>query len=114
MACKQMHMSKDFKHIIMKLIILKKLAKGKEYSYKIIKDMQDIAMSRFVTKGEGEIKNDVYNTISSLEKDGLIKAAGHGGRRRYYSLTRNGRGALQEADRLMVPIFKELKGILER
>ncbi len=110
----QMHMSKEFKHLIMKLIILKKLAKRKEYSYKIIKEMGNIAMSRFVTKDEGEVKNDVYNTISSLEKSGMIKAIGDKGRRRYYSITKTGKAALREADTLMIPIFDELKGILER
>ncbi len=112
---KSMYMKKDFRHMIIKFIILNKIKCGKTYSYSLIKDIKKIEISKFMIKDKIEIKNDVYNTIASLEKAELIKVTNpleNGKRRKYYNLTPKGRSVLKEAYSVLPPILKELNKIL--
>ncbi len=106
-------MREEFRHIIMKLIILKALAKNKEYSYGILKYMGRIPLSEKVGC-ERNMKSTVYNIIASLEGDGMVRSMESKNRRKYYAITRKGREALKDADTVLIPIFRNLKSILER
>lgn len=63
-----------------------------------------------------KIKNNVYNTISSLEKDGLLTSTSKpnsGGRqRKYYRLTKKGESALKESHSLVKSMMSEIEEIL--
>lgn len=101
--------------MVIKFIILNKIKCGKTYSYSLIKDIRKIEISKFMIKDKVEIKNDVYNTIASLEKAGLIKITNplkDGKRRKYYNLTPKGRSVLKDAYSMLLPILKELKKVL--
>lgn len=96
----------------MKLVILHKVQCEPRYSYSLI---DDIGGSKFVKSSRYKIKNSVYNTISSLENDGLLKSTlkYKGGRqRKYYRLTRKGELALKEFNKLVKSMVSEIEEIL--
>lgn len=70
--------------------VLATMAQGESYGYQIIKDMPpSLGMS----------ESTLYPLLKRLESKGLIKVrkAEHNGRlRKYYSLTKKGRGALED------------------
>ncbi len=113
---KRPYIGKEFRHLILKFIILNKISCGRTYSYSLIKDIEGIGSHRFMTTDKSMIKNYVYNTISSLERAGLIKVTNkleNGRRKKYYVLTKNGNATLKEARRVFVPMMKELRSNLK-
>lgn len=76
-------------------IILKLLLEGDKYGYEITKLVQS------GTNGEYELKEaTMYSSLKRLESDGCITSywgeGTLGGRRRYYSITDNGRSVYSE------------------
>jgi DNA-binding PadR family transcriptional regulator len=92
------YISKEIRKMVLKLVIMKKIKHGTTYSYAILKDLEG---SHAVAKFENpeNIKNEVYNTIKALEKEGYIKsdsAKKKDGTRVSYRLTSRGMGALKQ------------------
>jgi len=76
--------------------ILLALANGPRHGYEIMKETE--------AESGGRVQLEVgtlYRILARLLEDGLLEEAGEDGRRRNYSLTREGRRALRaEAERL--------------
>ena len=109
------YMSKDMRHIVLKLLILKSIKNGKTYSYALVKKFSNDRVSRLLQKDDGNVKNDIYNTINALEKAGYIKAkAGSNNARskKYYTLTRSGKATLVQTKRIFISSMKSLMEIM--
>lgn len=78
-------------------IILGCLLKDDKYGYEILKEIEDRSHSQYVLK-----QATLYNQLKRLEKQGLVSSYDGdpddtgGGKRRYYSLTKEGRAYLQK------------------
>ena len=110
------YMNKDMRHMVLKLMLLRKIKGGKTYSYALIKEFGNAKISSLLQKDYGDVKNDIYNTIKVLEESGYIKAkAEMGGTRfkKYYTITRSGRAALAQTKRLFMDSMKGLMQILK-
>ncbi len=96
---------RGFVGVILKLMVLKRIAIGEVYSYALLKEFKQ--RTRHFNKGQGTpnmrgavTKNDVYNTVNALERSGYIRVRARieGGRlKKYYSITGEGKLALKEA-----------------
>ena len=78
------------------LLLLSLIAEEPMYGYRIIKELEARSKEYFQMK-EGSL----YPVLHQLEKDGLVTTAWKSQRgkpnRKYYSITKKGRGALVEA-----------------
>ncbi len=78
-------------------IILGCLLNNDKYGYEILKEIEDRSNSQYVLK-----QATLYNQLKRLEKQGLVSSYDGdpddtgGGKRRYYSLTKEGRAYLQK------------------
>lgn len=78
-------------------IILGCLLNDDKYGYEILKEIEDRSNSQYVLK-----QATLYNQLKRLEKQGLVSSYDGdpddtgGGKRRYYSLTKEGRAYLQK------------------
>lgn len=78
-------------------IILGCLLNDDKYGYEILKEIEDRSHSQYVLK-----QATLYNQLKRLEKQGLVSSYDGdpddtgGGKRRYYSLTKEGRAYLQK------------------
>ncbi len=101
-GCGVDYITKDTYHLMLKIALLARIRHGRHYSYELFRDIN----GRF-SKMDGhmgvsfkpDMKNDVYNTISSLLAAGYIRsvnADGHG-TKNYYSITAKGNAALDGA-----------------
>jgi len=110
------YMTKDMKRQVLKLMVLRRIKAGRAYSYAIIKELGNEHLSMFLKKDTGSVKNDVYNTISVLERSGYIKlsrAAASDGGKKYYRITPKGSTVLTESKRLFLASMKELMKIIK-
>ena len=110
------YMTKDMPHIILKLLVLKKMLSKNVYSYALIKEFSGTHISHFIEAHGGSVKNDIYNTVKALEKSGYIstKAIIDGGRlKKYYKITSSGKRALRESKQLFRKNMKELMEIIK-
>lgn len=75
--------------------ILRVLEDGDNYGYQIIKEIWRLSDGRFELK-----EPTLYSSLKRLEKQGLITSywgeESHGGRRKYYTVTLEGSGRLQQ------------------
>ncbi|MCL5412131.1 MAG: PadR family transcriptional regulator [Candidatus Marsarchaeota archaeon] len=107
---------RELRHVIMKLMLLKQIKSGRTYPYALVKYAASIEMAHGFERTGAARKNDVYNTLASLERSGYIKAkrAVSGGRvKKYYSITPDGSMVLRaSAKELMrtIRLVKELLG----
>ncbi len=100
-------MGKGFKKDILKVIILTHLGRGAGYPYALLKAMEN----KRIWIMEGMTKNDVYNTVGALEKQGFIKGrAVRSGAilRKNYLLTPKGRRIVSASKRAMIRSFREV------
>jgi len=91
------YINKELRRVILKLIILKKVERGRTYSYALIKEISRNRHIGSLMNKPSEIKNEVYNQVNALEKRGMIKteAVIEGGRlKKYYKLTSKGSYAI--------------------
>ncbi|MCL5092475.1 MAG: PadR family transcriptional regulator [Candidatus Marsarchaeota archaeon] len=103
------YMDKELKHIILKAIILNKIKRGNVYSYSLIKEISKLNNLKVFSK---DIKNDVYNVISALEKSGYIKITArveNGRLKKYFTLTKKGDTALTDIKKGFDNAVKSLK-----
>jgi DNA-binding PadR family transcriptional regulator len=115
LADQNRYMSKDMRHIVLKLLILKSIKNGKTYSYALVKKFSNDRISGMLQKKDGEVKNDIYNTINALEKSGYIKAkSGVNNERskKYYTLTSSGKATLAQTKRIFLSSMKSLMEIM--
>lgn len=106
------YMDKELKHIILKAIILNKIKRGNVYSYSLIKEISKPTNMKVFSK---DIKNDVYNVISALEKSGYIKVTArieNGRLKKYFTLTKKGDAALADIKKGFDNAVKSLKKAL--
>ena len=109
------YMTKDLAHLVLKLIVLRRIEKAEVYSYALIKEFDNPKISQFLKKHDSGVKNDIYNTVKALEKSGYIsvKAKVEGGRlKKYYYITVQGKKALGASKALFMKSMKELTYII--
>jgi DNA-binding PadR family transcriptional regulator len=112
---KNPYMNKDMRHIVLKLLLLKRIKGGRTYSYALIKEFSNDRISGLLQKEQGSVKNDIYNTINALEKSGYIKVVAEAGKirpKKYYTITKSGNSALLQTKRLFMGSMKSLMKIL--
>jgi DNA-binding PadR family transcriptional regulator len=86
------------------------------YSYALFKELE--RRKGFIShlKEHGmDVKSDIYNTVKALEKSGYIKVdvRVEGGRlKKYYSITKSGRGVLRQTKRVLMASMNSLMDIL--
>ncbi|MDE1823198.1 MAG: helix-turn-helix transcriptional regulator [Candidatus Micrarchaeota archaeon] len=105
-------MHKEMRRTLLKLIILTKASRSRLYPYSLIKKL--ISEKMFYSD-DTEIKNDVYNAVSTLEHFGLIKMSertGKGRNKTYYSITKKGRDALKTAMRMRLKMRKYTESLM--
>ena len=108
-------MTKDMSHIVLKLIVLRRIQKSAVYTYALIKEFDRPAMAGLMKKHGMSVKNDLYNTVSALEKSGYIKvrAKTEDGRiKKYYHITGKGAAALSDTKAIFLRSMGELVKIL--
>lgn len=108
-------MTKDMSHMILKLIVLRRIEKGEVYSYALIKEFDNKKISGLLKKPGKNVKNDIYNTVKALQKSGYItmKAKVDGNKlKKYYYLTSEGKRAVGESKKLFIKSMKELMEII--
>ena len=106
------YIDKELRHIILKAIILNKIKRGNVYPYSLIKDISKLNNLKVHSK---DIKNDVYNVISTLEKSGYIKITArieNGRLKKYFTLTKKGDTALTDIKKGFDSAVKSLKKAL--
>jgi DNA-binding PadR family transcriptional regulator len=109
------YMNKDMRHMVLKLLILKRIKSGRTYSYALIKEFSNERISGLLQKDHTNVKNDIYNTINALEKSGYIKVKAETGKirpKKYYTITKSGNAALLQTKRLFMGSMKNLMKIL--
>ncbi len=110
------YIDKDMRHIILKLVLVQKISKGPVYSYALISKLNNTRISNLLNKKGMALKNDIYNTLSSLERSGYIKSTSKlekGKTRNYYKLTPNGKRILNESRTLFMKTMKELINVMK-
>jgi DNA-binding PadR family transcriptional regulator len=108
-------MDKDMRHIVLKLLILKRIKDGRTYSYALIKEFSNERISKLLKTEPSNVKNDIYNTINTLEKSGyiLMKVKADNKRiKKYYTLTKSGSSALAQTKKLFANSMRSLMEIL--
>jgi DNA-binding PadR family transcriptional regulator len=114
----QIYITKDMRRMILKIFLLKKISKERTYAYSILKDIMRM-MRRSHHKldfGLG-IKNELYNTINTLQNAGYIKmeVEVEGNRiKKYYTITPLGRRVLKDANVIFKRTVRQLQGLLPR
>ena len=107
------HLDKEMKRGISKVILLSVIAKKKTYPYAMLKTLKTIRLMHGY-KAFGDLsKSDIYNLLAALEKEGFIKSKAvlHGKKiQKMYTITQRGRRVVMNKDR----IFKNLIGELTK
>ena len=109
------YMTKDMSHMILKLIMLRKIEKNEVYSYALLKELDNERICSLLKKKVGGVKNDIYNTAKALEKSGYISVTArieNGKLKKYYRITANGKKAIVESKKLFLNSMKELMNIV--
>lgn len=112
---KDPYMNKDMRHIVLKLLLLKRIKGGRTYSYALVKEFSNDKISGLLQKKQDNVKNDIYNTINALEKSGYIKVKAETGKirpKKYYTITKSGNSALLQTKKLFMSSMKGLMKIL--
>ena len=107
------HMGKaDTPQAALELLILKTLARGPQHGFGIALHIEQ-SSSELLRIEEGSL----YPALHRMEKSGIIQAAweltGNGRRARVYSLTRDGRKRLAEAEKRWAALTEGVRRVLE-
>jgi DNA-binding PadR family transcriptional regulator len=101
---------KKMRQNILTLIILRHISKKNSYPYELLSSIRKTRhpLLRDVSK------NDIYNTIKSLENGGFIEVASSAkkGGKIYYGITEKGRSALHISKKMMVSFMRSVSRIL--
>lgn len=112
----QNFLNKDMKKTMLKMYILHKLGNSKVNSYTLLKEIAERRSGGFFDSKK-EIKNEIYNTINSLENSGYLKSTQkieNGRLKNYYALSAKGKKVLDSSRRMFKKHVSALAAILER
>ena len=105
-------MRKRIVSLALRFMILERIMNGDAYPYEIFKSMySNKRLAAHFENEKGEMKNMVYNNLSSLEKGGYVsqKASSRNrGGRKYYVITSKGRKAVDIKMKMMFSFIREL------
>ena len=103
---------RELKKGSIQLCLLSVISSGKKYGFQIIKELRELSLGYYDLK-EGTL----YPALHRLEKRGYLKSEWvtqeSGMPRKYYSLTKKGVGALQEAKGEWKNMVKSCNAVLE-
>jgi len=107
---------KDMRNSMLKMFILRSVGRESTNSYALLKEFSK--RRRFFSRfgGVPDLKNEVYNTINSLEKSGYIKSSQkieNGRLKNYYFLTIKGRKVTNSAKVLFRRHIQALSALLK-
>lgn len=105
------YINKAFFAGVTRLIMLREIKRGNNYPYGILKELKSShnVHIRKITK------NEVYNILNALERDGFVESASklEGGKvQKRYVLTHKGMRLVRKAGRVMVRHLKAVKRIM--
>ena len=107
------YFTKDMKKMILKMRIMARIKYGKVYSYGLVKEFGD---SHFAKMMGSSLKNDIYNTITSLKKGGYIresKKIEKGRAKKYYTITRRGESVMKSATLIQKETLREISKLFK-
>ncbi|MCL5433429.1 MAG: helix-turn-helix transcriptional regulator [Candidatus Marsarchaeota archaeon] len=107
------YLNNEMKKVVLKIVILKIIKKHKIHPYAIIKILSNFQHLNYFISDKSELKNDVYNIISTLQKGGYIKLNKKHKKMNFYMLTKKGDDTLLEINRNFKEIFIRLKNIMK-
>ncbi|MGC8586852.1 MAG: PadR family transcriptional regulator [Candidatus Micrarchaeia archaeon] len=107
------HIKKFVSNEMIKFIVLHHFKSGKKYPYELYAHFSSASHPHMLEL----TKSDFYNIISSLEKQGFIKANStivhsDGRARKYYVITQRGRETLKSSSRMLQKATKEFLAFL--
>ncbi len=109
------YMSREMRHVILKVRLLHYVAKRKTYAYALIEKFDNPHMQMMLKKSGQALKNDIYNNMKSLEKGGYIKSDTKVENRKvkvYYGITEKGKEAEAQSKMLFKHMMEELNDIM--
>lgn len=101
---------------MMKIRVLTRVKKSSLNAYGILKEMSANRRSFRFFKNKEKMRNDLYNTIKSLDKSGFIKSTQkteNGRIKQYYKITPKGTSALKSAKKIFMANLKELSSVFK-
>ncbi len=107
------YFTRDMKRMILKMRLMARIKQGRAYSYGIVKEFNEGGFAKMMGKN---LKNDIYNTIKSLEIGGYIKEKSkveNGKAKKYYSLTVRGEDVMKSAAKLHKETLREISKLFE-
>ncbi|MDE1855788.1 MAG: PadR family transcriptional regulator [Candidatus Micrarchaeota archaeon] len=108
----ELSISRGLRKEMLKIIIMNNLSRHSGYPYELLKGIESKKIFIF----EGLTKNDLYNSIGSLEKQGFIKsrAVMAGAKlRKHYDLTPKGKKIVAASRKAMVKTFLGMKKMMK-
>lgn len=108
-------LNKDMKKVMLKIRILRRIGRERVNSYALL---NEFGKSRHLSRlfaDKDEMKNEIYNTIKSLENSNYIESAKrteNGRQKNYYTLTKKGSGLLKSAKAIFRRHIAELAALL--
>jgi DNA-binding PadR family transcriptional regulator len=108
-------LNKDMKKTMLKLRILRRISKSDVNSYALLNELEDHKHFARFFENKTDMKNEVYNTINSLENSAYIKSTKkieNGRLKNYYTLTPKGKFLLKSAAIIFKRNLKDLKELL--
>ncbi|MEM0201136.1 MAG: PadR family transcriptional regulator [Candidatus Micrarchaeaceae archaeon] len=109
------YIEKDMYRMMLKFTLLNRINYKLSYSYELVKYIM-YTKPKSVKVRESVIKNDVYNTLNALEKAGYIKSEhiiSKGKIKKYYTITKNGKIAIKDAQKIFAKASKDVFNRLE-
>lgn len=110
-------LSKDMKKTIFKIRLLGRISFSKINSYALMKEFAGNKDFVRFFGGEKDIKNEIYNTLASLEKSNYIKMTQkveNGRLKNYYTITKRGKDVMKSARKVLEGNLKIIASILDK
>lgn len=107
--------NKSMRNTMLKIFVLRRIGSSKVNSYALLKEFSARTKLSSSFKSAASIKNEIYNTIRSLEKSSYIKSSQkieNGRLKNYYVLTAKGEETLKSAKKIFRKHLGELKILL--
>ena len=108
-------MGKGLRQFVIKAVLLVKISRKRTYSYELMKELLVTVKARHIDTDMLKLKNEVYNSIASLERAGFIRSStdsSWGKTRKYYVLTPKGRSALRTMRKTIHDTVRDMSQIL--
>ncbi len=108
-------LDKDMRNSMLKMFVLRRVGRERINSYTLLKEFKKRKRFSRHPASSADAKNEVYNTINSLEKSGYIKSSqkvDNGRLKNYYALTKKGKTVMVYARGLFKEHIKALSSLL--